>query len=437
VNEAPPDPMEGRKWPGLAVLFLGQMLAIGAASFGYGLFVEPLSTDYGLTRAEANSGLILLLVGMALWSPLIGRALDVVPSRHVLIGAGLAFASGLLVVAWSHSLTVSAIATVALIASGTAALGPLSGSTLAARWFTARRGRALGIVAVSSSMGGFLVVPTLGWLITVIGWRGALTVLAAFIIIVFGGLVLLVIRDPTTPSRSRGAAQPGRNEVVVESYSARQLLATRDLWLLVFVVGTMMAISQVILSVLIPYALDQGVALGRASLLISAAAASSIVGKIVIGSLADRIDLRWLQLFVIAVMAAFLVILALHPPYPILLASCLLAGMSIGGTTPLWAAFVSMLFGARSVGQGMGLMMFLQLPLVFGALRFSGSVFDRTGRYDFAFIVFLALLPLVVLALLPLVPRGKLSSAEGGSRITDKADEIALPLRSSLGVDRL
>ncbi len=432
-----PHPMEGRKWQGLAVLFLGQMLAIGTASFGYGLFIEPLSTDYGLSRAEASSGLILIIIGMALWSPLIGRALDVVPPRRVLIGAGLAFASGLLIVAWSHSLTISAIATVVLIASGTAALGPLSGSTLTARWFTAHRGRALGIVAVSSSMGGFLVVPTLGWMIATLGWRSALTVLAGVIILVFGGLVLLVIRDPARPSPLRGAARPARREAVIRHYTARQLLATRDLWLLVFVVGTMMAISQVILSVLIPHARDQGIDLGRASLLISAAAASSIVGKIVIGSLADRIDLRWLQLFVVTMMAAFLGLLALHPPYPILLAGCLLAGMSIGGTTPLWAAFVSMRFGAPSVGQAMGLMMFLQLPLIFGALRFSGSVFDRTGRYDIAFIGFLILLPLVALALLPLVPRRERSSTEGGGRIADQADEIALPLRPGLGVDRL
>lgn len=389
---------DGRAWGGLSVLFLAQMLAIGTASFGYGLFVEPLSTEFGLSRADAGSGLIVIVVGMALWSPLIGRALDKLPSRRVLLGAALAFAAGLVITALSHNLLLTAGAAFVLIAGGAAALGPLSGSTLTARWFGDHRGRALGVVAVSSSMGGFLVVPLLGWAISQVGWRASLLALAGFICVVLSALILIVIREPA-PGNVKHA--PGAMRASQSSYTARQLIGMRDLWLLVIVIGTMLAISQTLLSILIPYATDQGVGLGQASLLVSAASMSSVAGKLVIGALAERIDLRWLQLFVVVMMATFLAILSLNPSYPVMLAACLLAGMSVGGTLPLWAAFVSMRFGPASVGQAMGLMVFLQLPLLFGALWIAGATFDRTGHYHAALLGFLALLPVVALAILP------------------------------------
>lgn len=396
------DPMASRRWAGLAVLFLAQMVAIGTTSFAYGLFVAPLSEAYGLSRADASSGLILILVGMAVWSPFIGRRLDTIPPRRVLLAGTLLFSTGLILTGVSTRPLVSAVAAFTLIAGGAAALGPLSGSTLAARWFGERRGRALGIVAVSSSMGGFLVVPMLGWLIVAIGWRWTLISVGATFALLMTVLILAVIRDPAIPliGSDKNAVAGGDRPL-----TPRQLMATRDLWLLVFLVGTMLGIAQMILSTIIPHVGDQGVSLQRATLLVSAASASSVLGKLAIGALADRIDLRWLQVAVVAAMATFLVVLSLRPSYSIILAACLLAGVSIGGTTPLWAAFVSQRFGARSVGMAMGLMIFLQLPLIFGILRFSGAMFDRNGSYDGAYLVFAAITPLVALAVLPLKRR--------------------------------
>jgi len=396
------DPMVDRRWAGLAVLFLAQMVAIGTTSFAYGLFVAPLSEAYGLSRADASSGLILILVGMAVWSPFIGRRLDTIPPRRVLLAGTLLFSTGLILTGVSTRPLVSAVAAFTLIAGGAAALGPLSGSTLAARWFGERRGRALGIVAVSSSMGGFLVVPMLGWLIVAIGWRWTLISVGATFALLMTVLILAVIRDPAIPlvGSDKNAVAGGDQPL-----TPRQLMATRDLWLLVFLVGTMLGIAQMILSTIIAHVGDQGVSLQRATLLVSAASASSVLGKLAIGALADRIDLRWLQVAVVAAMATFLVVLSLRPSYSIILAACLLAGVSIGGTTPLWAAFVSQRFGARSVGMAMGLMIFLQLPLIFGILRFSGAMFDRNGSYDGAYLVFAAITPLVALAVLPLKRR--------------------------------
>lgn len=70
------------------------MLAIGSTTYAFGLFVAPLSLEFELSRADANGGLIFLLLGFALWASFVGRWMDRLPARAVMIGGALLFAIG-------------------------------------------------------------------------------------------------------------------------------------------------------------------------------------------------------------------------------------------------------------------------------------------------------------------------------------------------------
>ncbi|PZO71990.1 MAG: hypothetical protein DI636_01850 [Pelagerythrobacter marensis] len=51
------DAPDGRGgWLALAGGFVATMLVVGALNYSFGLFVEPLSREFGLNRAEANRG---------------------------------------------------------------------------------------------------------------------------------------------------------------------------------------------------------------------------------------------------------------------------------------------------------------------------------------------------------------------------------------------
>lgn len=386
-------PMYDRRWLGLGLLFLAQMMVIGITSYGFGLFVYPLSQAYGLSRADANSGLIFILIGMALWSPIIGKALDRHSPIIVLVTGALAFGAGAVAIAFSTSLVVSALAAVTLLAAGTAALGPLTASTLTARWFAPRTGKAIGIISVSASLGGFVMVPTLSMIMEALDWRAALGIAGAVVAVGIAMLTLLIVKNDQTPST---AAQARRDT----QKPASSPLKSRSFWCLVIIVGSMMAISQAILSTLIPYAEDQGFSTTQASTLISVIAISSVAGKLTIGMLLEKINLRLLQLAVILCLAAFLAILFAKPGYAVLLASCLIGGIAVGGTLPLWIAFVAKIFGVAAVGSVMGLMTLVQMPFTLVALRFVGASYDMTGHYNMACITFGTILPFTILALL-------------------------------------
>lgn len=381
-------------WWIVAAGFVCTALLIGSTTYSFGLFVAPLSAEFGLSRANANIGFMALLLGFAIWAPLVGRLLDRRPARQVIVGGGLLFAAGFVLMSLSRSPTVMALLVLGPVSIGTLAAGALAANTIAARWFLRQRGRALGVLAVATSAGGFLMPPLLAFLMQAFGWRGALAVQGVFVGVVIAAVGWLLMRDrPSdlglTPD---GLAPPqaGQNAAAAaEAWTLAKLLRTRNFWLLSCGAGILLGADQALLSSLIPYGTDAGLTLPQASLLVSTLTFSAILGKLAIGALADRYDKRWLFCAVAACNFAFLVILLLSPGYATLLIACSIIGLAIGGTYPLWTTLAADCFGTASFGSVLGSMNLLMVPFSIVAVRYIGEVFDRTGSYDLALMTFM------------------------------------------------
>lgn len=380
-------------WWVLAAAFAGEMLAIGSTIYAFGLFVKPVCEAFGLSRAAANNGMLLFYVGMGLSAPWLGRRMDRRSIRRLMVAGSLAMAAGFALVALSSSILVIALAIVLLLAPGSVAIGPLVANTLATRWFARHRGKALGVAAVATSLGGSVVVPLMAWVLAMQGWRAALLVQGLLILLLMPLLALAVVRDRPQDcglqpdGESAGAAAPA--EPAGALWTTRAMLADRSFWCIGLSVALVFATNQALLVSLVPYATDAGFTLARATLLVSATALCSVLGKLAFGALADRIDKRWLMLAVIACLALMLAALIARPPYALLFALCCLAGTATGGELPLWAAMVGERFGQRSFGAVLGLMNPINTVVTLLAIRFVGQAFDARGDYDFAFGVFL------------------------------------------------
>jgi MFS family permease len=201
-------PFQG--WRVVGAGFFNAMLMVGATAYSFGLFVLPLQAEFGLSREQANLGLVLLIIGFAVWAPIIGRLIDRRSARIIgSIGAAL-FAAGFAAIALAGAPWAMALALAGPVALGSTAAGAFAANTLAARWFVAKRGRALGIVSVATSAGGFVVVPVMARLVEALGWRDAVLVAGLGI----GAMVALAtwafIRDRPAVSRWRGGGTGGR-----------------------------------------------------------------------------------------------------------------------------------------------------------------------------------------------------------------------------------
>src|SRR6056300_751154 len=142
-----------------AGLFLCAALVIGSSSYTFGLFVVPVTSELGFDRASIGNGYIALLLGVALLSPLIGRLLDLYSARMVILTGGLSYSLGLFALTLSDNGYIIIALIFLPIAYGYTACGTLAVNTVIVRWFQKRRGRALGIMAASTSAGGFIMAP--------------------------------------------------------------------------------------------------------------------------------------------------------------------------------------------------------------------------------------------------------------------------------------
>jgi len=131
-------------------------------------------------------------------------------------------------------------------------------------------------------------------------------------------------------------------------------------------------------------------------------AMGGLVGKLVFGTAADRIDLKhglWAAHALLG--TAFLILLA-EPAYPLLLVASVCFGLSTGGLLPVWNALVARIFGVDSFGRAMGAMGPLITLSIMPAYALVGRLFDTTGSYSTGLWVFNGFILGAAALLLPL-----------------------------------
>jgi MFS family permease len=384
-------------WFVLAASALCEMLAQGATSYGAGLFVLPLQAEYGLSRANASSAILILFVGAVFVAPIAGRILDRFPIRvSVMVGA-LCFSLALTVIALSGSLWIMALMVLVPVALSFGLLGPMNTSTLASRWFFRHRGLALGIAAIATSGGGLLVVPFLSKAIELYGWRHALLLEAAIFFVIIAALALLVLRDnpfkagygehPENKGRTDQASLMAAGQPRAPEFSAswRKVLGDPGFWAPSLMLASISSIAQVIVVSMPAYGHQLGFTMGASALLISAFSLAAAATKILAGVMADYWDKRVLLFATAIFMPLALGLLCIFSGYGMLVAACALAGVALGCVLPLSSALLAARFGVVRFGTVIGwTYMLLSFSILVG-VRFAGVVFDRTGSYHGAF----------------------------------------------------
>jgi MFS family permease len=405
-----------RGWWILAASFVNSMLVIGSTIYLFGLMVVPASKDLGLSRAEINQGYIVFMIGMTVWSPFAGWLIDRSNARLIIpVGAAL-MVCGYAVIAATDRLWLMAIMLFLPVAGGAATAGMITGSALTSRWFRRRRGRAIGIYAMASSVGGLILSPVMATLIENWGWRMALLAIGISIAVIISALGLIVVRD-----------RPGETEIAVEDdplqsaeaaaaegrrWTIAALLRERNFYMILFGMGIIYASDQVLLISVVPHMQDKGVALTAASFVIACQSASAICGKLVVGYLAERISIVRIFAVIVVFHLALLALYISWPGYwPVLVASSVI-GIAIGGVYPVNLILIAQSFGSTSYAFVLGILTLATQSFSVVALYFTGLSYDASGTYGPAFG---AMMIAVCISLL-LVRRVQLRNLPGAAR---------------------
>ena len=395
-------------WLVLAASAVSELLAQGATSYSAGLFVLPLQAEFHISRADANSSILVLFLGAIVMVPLAGRALDCFPVRPLVTIGALVFGGALAGIALSHSLWLMALLLLIPAALGFGLIGPVTTSTLAARWFWKGRGLALGFAAVATSGGGLVVVPLLARAIQNNGWRAGLLAEAAIITAIVIALALAFLRDgPEQMGLESHPENLGRAAAAPVPLRWRDMLASRAFWVPALALASISGICQAVVVTLVPYGVALGMTATRAALAISVFAICAAATKIVAGLLADYVAPLRLIIAAIVFMALAQALLWLSPGQGALLVGAGLAGTALGCALPTAAGMLAGAFGSAVFGSAMGTTFALMAAGAIVASRFIGVIYDVSHRYDAAFETFLIVMALVLAAALILKPRAQ------------------------------
>lgn len=383
----------------LSTAFLSLFSIVGVALYGLPFFYDFFVTDLGWTRQQVTSGNALskLLVG-----PLFGFLAGVIVDRfgpRRLMRAGIAMA-GLALVGLGGTTTISAFYFFYLFnALGYVCGGPLPNQVLLSRLFDASRGKAMGFAYLGIGIGGMLVPLLAHALIEELGWRMALRALGVLIIVVALPAAFFVREPPI-----EGGGSGGRT---AEPVSIMPVLRRPAFFLLAF--GSMASIGAVggtIQNMKLYLALDKGMAQGLVAQVLSLVLAGSIVGRILMGWLADRWPRKRVMLLVYLIVAGAIPLLALAPTTTALSAAGFLFGVGLGGDYMIIPLMAADLFGLKVMGRLMGIVLTADgvaealVPMAVATIR------DRTGSYTLGFALLVALAALGALAVAFLPSRG-------------------------------
>lgn len=370
-------------WNLVATALLFQAVSMGVLYYCYTIWVAPWTQEFGITRAQAMLPIMVCQLVGAPISAFAGRAMDAFPMKK-LVAAGVAvFGIGMLLLSIARNPVQIAVIYALCLALPQSFAGPLAAQTLAAKWFVRNRGMAIGWGSLGTSLGGLIAPPLVTLALLSIGWRGAHVVVGLVALAVVLPVVLWVVRDPRPGEKAIEQAGSHHETMGTEpaEWTTPQILKAREFWLLVAGFLPLNVATGGVQMNWGPFMQDLTMIPQQTGFLISLMAGTMIVGKLVIGALADRTEHRYLYFGVIGLLVSSYAFMTVTTTYWALLCVAGVQGFAIGGNLPLTGAMIAQRFGAQSFGRALGVFFsFMILVAVAGPL--AGHIRDVTGSYN-------------------------------------------------------
>ena len=383
-----------------------QALNSGLLGQGFTLYFLPLQAEFGWSRTLLSSGFSLSNIENGILGPFEGWLADRFgPRRVVLTGIAL-LGTGFILLSTVHSI-VTFFLSFGLIAAGASLGGYLPISVAVLNWFVRKRRLALGIASAGHGLGG-LIVPILAWSLMTNGWRPSALVSGLVIWLVGIPMALLLrqrpekygyLTDGDTPASAEAekpetqSTQSTSGAMVPDdaSFTLKQAIKTRSFWLIsAGHASAVLTVSAVSLH-LAPHIVQQlKISLEAAGAIVSLLLMMSIVGRLVGGVLADRMDKRWLLVGSMISHTIGLLFLANATSMFQVVMFTIFHGIAWGIRGLTQNSIRAEYFGRKSIGLILGMS---SIPVVLAQVAspiFTAWLADLRGDYHFAFMILAA-----------------------------------------------
>jgi len=380
-------------------------LAVTTTAFGvlysFGLFFKLWLEEWGCQRAFLSGVFSLAFLVYGITSFFMGRLTDRYGPQKPLAIGGLIMGAGALATSqltqsWALYITFGL-----MIGIGVGTSYAPTASTVS-RWFEAKKGLAVGIVVSGLGLGTLIYSPLVKFIINLWGWRTASVVLCILIWVVYFSAALIMRKDPKdlgllpygkiSPTHSSEkdlknleSCLPG-GTLISQDIDTGGAIKTFRFWKL-FLIHCLWVLGMTIPMVhLVPYATDIGVSPNRASLMLAFIGGISVLGRLVMGTIGEKIGLKKSFALLLMFQALTMFWLALSKDIWMVWVFSFLFGFSYGGLASIFPLVTVEYFGLTAMGSIFGLIL---LGATFGGVIgpwLAGFVFDLLGNYFYGFI---------------------------------------------------
>jgi MFS family permease len=356
-------------------------LAFGARA-GFGLYLQPISLEFGWGREVLSLSLALQQLVWGALGPIAGIIADRYGTARVIAGCGALYTLGLAGMAYAQTPIAMHFAAGVLVGAA------LSGATFATVLAVIgravapeRRSTALGVATAAGSFGQFALLPVNQILIGAFDWHTALLIMA--------GMTALIM-PLAAALAGRPAAAPGSGQSL--GSALREALRERGFHLLFwgyFVCGFHIAMLTVHLP---SFVTDAGLSMTHGMTALALIGLFNIVGTIGAGWAGGYLSKKYLLSSIYTIRAVLIALLVLFPLSPVTL---YVFAVGIGllwlSTVPLTNGLVGQIFGLRYMATLTAIVFFGHQIGSFVGVWLAGYLYDTTGSYLGAFYMSIAL----------------------------------------------
>lgn len=374
-----------RGWKILLVAAVGLACGLSALPiYTLGVLTKPLSADLGFSRGQVQSIYTWMTIGNLVAAPFLGLLIDRHGVRRVTLISVAALGVGMA----AMGVLTESLGSFYVVAFFTAILGvgtvPITWTRAIIDWFSAGRGRALGIALAGTGVSAIFLPTYATWLVAQFGWRGAYVGLGMLPVALALPLSYFLLFDRTAPVV---AASVPRDSPALPPPSAftdlKAALAGYRFWILCaafFLVGASVA---GLIAHLVPMLTDRGVSSATAAQVAGVIGMAVIVGRIGTGFLLDRFWAPGVALILLSLPALSCLVLAsgLGGVSAAIFAAALI-GLAAGAEFDLMSFLVSKYYAQHRYGILYAcIYSVFKLSAGIGAPLF-GFSFDASGNYE-------------------------------------------------------
>jgi sugar phosphate permease len=376
----------------MVVICIGILAARSFPLQSFGVFLKPITAEFGWDRGALSAAISLnLIVGGGL-GILSGRLSDRYGPRLLVTIGGLLTGVAFLLLSQINALWHVYLIWGILMGIGFGfSVIPIM-STLP-KWFTKKRGIAVGIAMSGMGLGGIIAPLITQWFISNYDWRFTYIILGLITIIIIVPLAQFMRHSPQQaglePYGGDEASEDMQSHnLTVEIFSLSRAIKTIRFWLFGLILASIFLCLSSITVHIVPHAHDMGISTITAASILSVTGGIGIIGRLGIGFISDRIGGLSSLIACVGLVTFAIIWLIFAQEMWMFYIFAVVFGIAQGGFITLLSVVTAELFGLVSLGAILGgIVVFATVGDAIGA-PLAGGIFDISGNYSLAFIIF-------------------------------------------------